>query len=135
MALEYTWAGRSVGKNDQAGDSEEIEVEPALLTLVCHQLDLRRKMLGLPAITEEVVAAAVTMGPLLGEFYDSTMADMPQSIRRFVEDELVTASATGLCANYPRLWRRTVFGRTTCGISLTADYCALSTETGRSLSN
>jgi tetratricopeptide (TPR) repeat protein len=73
-----------------ADDLEEMEVEPALLSLFCRELNDRRKQRKLPEITVELVQAA--HGEILSAFYDRCMTDIPGPVRIFVEERLLTGS-------------------------------------------
>jgi hypothetical protein len=67
-----------------------LEVEPALLCLVCRELNTRRQALGLPQITADLLAGS--REGILQDYYERCMADQPPAVRVFVEDELVTDS-------------------------------------------
>lgn len=64
------------------------EVEPALLSLVCSELNNRRLESGLPRITLEL--AAKKQHDVLTDFYERCMCDVDASTRVFVEDRLLT---------------------------------------------
>jgi WD40 repeat protein len=80
---------------DASEDEEEkrhpldtLEVEPAILSLVCEQLDIRRRKANEPAITVSLLKA---QGEQIVEgFYDAAFADLPKKVRVLVEDRLVT---------------------------------------------
>jgi tetratricopeptide (TPR) repeat protein len=74
--------GREAG---EAGD--EVEVEPALLSLVCRELNERRLALGLDRITPDLLAG--NRDSIIQSFYEATLADQPPALRAFVEDELL----------------------------------------------
>lgn len=69
---------------------ESLEVEPALLSLFCREINERRLEHGLPAITTELVRAA--RGRILSDFYDRSFAGLRPELRSFVEERLLTAS-------------------------------------------
>jgi len=69
---------------------EHLEVEPALLSLVCRELNARRQRAALTTITAELLAGH-RQGILSG-FYDQCLDSMPDAIRRFIEDRLLTRS-------------------------------------------
>jgi tetratricopeptide (TPR) repeat protein len=73
-----------------AADLAEMEVEPALLSLFCRELNNRRQAQGLPAITVGLVQG--THGQILTAFYDQCLADMSRPVRTFVEERLLTGS-------------------------------------------
>ncbi len=64
-------------------------VEPALLSVVCRELNQRRLDSGQAAITAEILSGAKEQ--ILNEFYHRAMGDIPQPVREFVEDNLLTA--------------------------------------------
>ena len=65
---------------------EEIEAVPPLLSLLCDELNRARD--GAPEITAELVEKR--HGNILHEFYGRCFSGFPPSVRRFVEDRLVT---------------------------------------------
>lgn len=75
---------------DGGDDLAEMEVEPALLSLFCRELNSRRQRRGLPAITAELVQGS--RGEILSSFYDQCLADMARPVRTFVEERLLTGS-------------------------------------------
>jgi hypothetical protein len=81
-------SGADNGQDD--GGLAGLEVEPALLCLVCRELNNRRQALGLPHITADLLAGS--REGILQDYYERCMADQPPAVRVFVEDELVTDS-------------------------------------------
>jgi hypothetical protein len=71
-------------------DTAAAEVEPALLSLVCRELNSRRLSLG--ARTIDTALLEGSRETILTEFYERTVTDQPPSVRIFVEDELLTDS-------------------------------------------
>ncbi len=79
------------GTSNGAGDGlADLEVEPSLLSLVCRELNNRRKASGLNRITADLLAG--NRERILQDFYERCVADQPGVVRQFVEDELVTDS-------------------------------------------
>jgi tetratricopeptide (TPR) repeat protein len=73
-------------------------VEPALLSMLCSQLNRKRRELGLSKITPDLVGQA-QVEAVLHEFYDRGMAVVSPQLQTFVEDRLITASgARNRCA-------------------------------------
>ncbi|MDX2185369.1 MAG: ATP-binding protein [Opitutaceae bacterium] len=71
-------------------DLDQAEVEPALLSLVCRELNSRRLAKG-----EAVISADLLEGSretILTEFYERCVAPHPAAVREFIEDELLTDS-------------------------------------------
>jgi hypothetical protein len=66
---------------------QRTEVEPFLLSLVCRELNNRRRERQLPSISEDLVAEA--QSGILAAFYERCFAGLPPAVRIFVEDQLV----------------------------------------------
>jgi hypothetical protein len=67
-----------------------LEVEPALLSVVCRELNNRRR-----SRQESKITASLLQGSqqqVLTELYENSVADLPKEVRRFVEDRLITVS-------------------------------------------
>src|SRR3984957_16471579 len=75
-----------------AGGSEiaNAEVEPALLSLICRELNDTRIVAGNTEITQGLLAGA--HASILSNFYERALVDQPPAIRRIVEDDLLTES-------------------------------------------
>lgn len=75
-----------------AGGTElgNAEVEPSLLSLICRELNDRRLAQGQSEITLAMLDGA--HAGILGEFYERSIADQPDGVRRFIEDKLLTES-------------------------------------------
>ena len=71
-------------------DLAQAEVEPALLSLVCRELNHRRLAAGAAAIDAALLEGS--RETILVEFYERALADQPPAVRHFVEDELLTDS-------------------------------------------
>jgi WD40 repeat protein len=83
----------TAGETESAMGSNELatlEVEPALLSLVCHELDRRRRELGNSEITAALIADQ--SGRIVERFYDRAFAGLPDSLRSLVEEHLITAA-------------------------------------------
>jgi len=65
-------------------------IEPAYLSVMCHELFRRMVELGQDDITSELVAKE--RGEILEATYERSLEGLPESVRMFVEDRLVTAS-------------------------------------------
>jgi WD40 repeat protein len=68
----------------------ELEVEPALLSVICRELNERRRALGQKEITADLVSG--NRREILTDFYERSVADLPADMRAFVEDHLLTKS-------------------------------------------
>ncbi|MBM3854350.1 MAG: hypothetical protein FJ399_14525, partial [Verrucomicrobia bacterium] len=68
----------------------ELDVEPPLLSVICHELNERRRALAQPQITADLVTG--NRREILTDFYERSVADLPEGLRLFVEDKLLTKS-------------------------------------------
>ena len=68
----------------------ELNVEPALLSVVCRELNERRRKLGQAQITADLVSG--NRREILTDFYERSVGDLPAGVRTFVEDHLLTKS-------------------------------------------
>jgi tetratricopeptide (TPR) repeat protein len=75
-----------------AGGSElrNAEVEPSLLSLICRELNNARIARGRSEISADLLAGS--RDTILSEFYERALADQPQGVRKFIEDEMLTES-------------------------------------------
>jgi len=75
-----------------AGGAElrNAEVEPALLSLVCRELNNARIAKGRSEISADVLAGS--RDTILAEFYERALADQPEGVRQVIEDHLLTES-------------------------------------------
>lgn len=75
-----------------AGGSElaNAEVEPSLLSLICRELNEQRIAQGRSEISQDLLAGS--HDTILGNFYERSLADQPASVRRIIEDDLLTES-------------------------------------------
>jgi tetratricopeptide (TPR) repeat protein len=75
-----------------AGGAELVnaEVEPALLSLICRELNNARIAQGRSEISADLLAGS--RDNILSEFYERALADQPAGVRQFVEDNLLTES-------------------------------------------
>ena len=75
-----------------AGGAElaNAEVEPALLSLICRELNNARIAQGRSEISADVLAGS--RDTILTEFYERALADQPPGVRQFIEDNLLTES-------------------------------------------
>jgi WD40 repeat protein len=67
---------------------EALEVEPALLSILCSEL-ARRRSPGMP-ITRALVTGNRT--DIISSFYERALHDAPDAVRAYLEDQLVTAT-------------------------------------------
>ncbi|MCX6226666.1 MAG: hypothetical protein NTV01_18280, partial [Bacteroidia bacterium] len=68
---------------------DQFEVEPAILSLVCQQLDLKRQAQDQTSITVDFVKQS--KGQILEEFYESAMKPVQTETRYYIENQLLDA--------------------------------------------
>lgn len=68
----------------------ELDVEPPLLSVICRELNERRKTQGQARISADLVSG--NRREILTDFYERSVADLPEAMRTFVEDRLLTKS-------------------------------------------
>jgi len=75
-----------------AGGAElpNAEVEPALLSLICRELNNARVAQGRREISADLLAGS--RETILADFYERALADQPPGVRQFIEDNLLTDS-------------------------------------------
>ncbi|HEX5419989.1 MAG TPA: hypothetical protein VFY39_08310 [Gammaproteobacteria bacterium] len=66
------------------------EVEPSLLSLICRELNDARLAQGRSEISLDLLAGS--HATILTNFYERALADQPTSVRRIIEDDLLTES-------------------------------------------
>jgi WD40 repeat protein len=67
-----------------------VEVDPALLSVICSELNLRRLAIGTATIGSDLLAGAER--EILVDFFERSLQGLDPSVRHFVEDELITAT-------------------------------------------
>jgi hypothetical protein len=66
----------------------ELAVEPALLSLVCHGLNEKRKAQNKSAFDEALLSG--TGHSIISDYYQGAVGDLPERVHRFIENELIT---------------------------------------------
>ena len=66
---------------------DKIEIDPALLSVVCSELNLKRQQAQQPQINAELLSGADH--EILSGFYERSMAGLDVRVRTFVEEELI----------------------------------------------
>jgi WD40 repeat protein len=82
---------RFVAGAKESGDTQsvdDLQVEPALLSLVCSELNATRLTNHEPKITASMLSG--TKEEILSRFYEASFADVAPELRALVEDKLVT---------------------------------------------
>lgn len=67
-----------------------LEVEPSLLSVICRELNNKRRLLQEPQITIDLLDGS--RAEILSDFYERSLTGLPTQARTFVEDDLITAS-------------------------------------------
>ncbi len=73
---------------DSGESTAGLEVAPALLSLVCHGLNERRKQQGKAQFDEALLTG--TGQTIVADFYRNAVAGLGEPVRRFIERELIT---------------------------------------------
>jgi len=84
---------RFVAGKDAADDTAPLaamEVEPALLSIVCRELNNKRRARGEPKITAGLLEGSRT--EILTDLYERSLADLAPEVRNFIEERLLTVS-------------------------------------------
>lgn len=68
----------------------ELEIEPALLSVVCRELNNKRRAQGLPRITADLVRG--NRDEILSGLYERSVDDLGPDVRSFIEERLLTKS-------------------------------------------
>lgn len=86
--LGLAWRNRSEAPAES--DMERIEIDPALLSVICTELNLRRVAAGRESIGAEMLALAER--EILVDFYERSLQGLDVGVRQLVEDELITSA-------------------------------------------
>jgi len=81
---------RFVAADDPALPLDKLELDPAMLSVLCRELNNRRQQLGDPKITRDLFQNS--QEEILHGFYERSLADLGPEIRTLVEDKLLTVS-------------------------------------------
>ena len=82
---------RELDASSSSGETlATLQVEPALLSVVCRELNNKRRALGLPKITLDLLVGSKS--EIIAEFYERSVVDLPVAARLFVENRLLTKS-------------------------------------------
>jgi len=81
---------RFVAAGPQEVSLDTLEVEPALLSVVCRELNNKRQAMQESKITESLLAGSHDQ--VLSEFYERSVGDLPVEVRGFIEERLLTVS-------------------------------------------
>ena len=78
-------AGEAVDEAELAG----LEIEPALLSIVCSELNNKRLRLGHAQITPDLLEGA--QQEIVAQFYESSLAGIDPAVKLFIEEQLLTS--------------------------------------------
>jgi WD40 repeat protein len=81
---------RFVGAGQPGVALSALEVEPALLSVVCRELNEKRRDLGEPKISPRLLERS--QEAVLSGFYENSVDDLPAGARSFIEERLLTVS-------------------------------------------
>jgi tetratricopeptide (TPR) repeat protein len=78
-------AGEAVDEAELAG----LEIEPALLSIVCSELNNKRLRLGHAQITPDLLEGA--QQEIVAQFYESSLTGIDPAVKLFIEEQLLTS--------------------------------------------
>jgi WD40 repeat protein len=85
--VRYVAAGDRLG-HGRGRPLKDLDVEPALLSVVCRELNSRRRERGEAKISADFLEG--NQEQVLNDFYTRSLEGMPAPVRRFVEEGLIT---------------------------------------------
>jgi len=77
-------------RTDEPAPLGELEIEPALLSIVCRELNNKRRSRGEARITADLLEGSRT--EILTDLYERSLADLGPEVRSFIEEKLLTVS-------------------------------------------
>lgn len=86
--LGLAWCNRAEAPT--AEEAQRLEIDPALLSVICSELNLRRQAVGAAHIAADLVVGAER--EILVDFYERALRGIDARVRVFIEDELITAA-------------------------------------------
>lgn len=87
--IRFLAGGRAPG-DDESSSLAGLEIEPALLSVVCSELNEKRKALGRPRIEPDLLQGS--QEAILLDFYARVTADLDSRVRQFVQEHLISES-------------------------------------------
>lgn len=75
---------------DEQSELRELQIEPALLSVFCSELNNKRKDFQQPKITLELLQGSQQQ--VIANFYERSTSDLAPEVRTFIEDHLLTVS-------------------------------------------
>jgi len=89
QVVRYVAAGERVGSG-RGRALKDLDVEPALLSVVCRELNNRRRDRGERRISADLLEGSQEQ--VLNDFYGRALAGMDPPVRAFVEEQLITVA-------------------------------------------
>ena len=91
--IAFVAASRGRADEEVVGETElaGLEIEPALLSIVCSELNNKRIRLGQAQITADLLEGA--QQEIVGQFYESSLTGIDPALKLFIEEQLLTAEA------------------------------------------
>ena len=77
------------GRGADESELERLEIEPALLSVVCRELNNKRIAGGLSHISADLLEGGAQQ-EIIREFYQENLADLDPRVPEFIEDQLLT---------------------------------------------
>lgn len=77
-------------EGERSAALKQLQVEPALLNLVCQELNERRQAQDLATISTDLLKG--TKDRILADFYERSLKDLGPEVRQFIEEYLLTES-------------------------------------------
>jgi tetratricopeptide (TPR) repeat protein len=74
----------------EAPDLVGLDIEPALLSIVCRELNNKRRRAGKEQITEDLLEGGA-QNEIVADFYKSSLAGLDPRVETFIEDQLLTS--------------------------------------------
>jgi tetratricopeptide (TPR) repeat protein len=76
--------------NGEAPDLVGLDIEPALLSIVCRELNTKRRRAGKEQITADLLEGGA-QNEIVADFYKSSLAGLDPRVETFIEDQLLTS--------------------------------------------
>lgn len=77
------------GRGAEESELERLEIEPALLSVVCRELNNKRIAGGLSQISADLLEGGAQQ-EIIRQFYQENLADLDPRVAEFIEDQLLT---------------------------------------------
>jgi tetratricopeptide (TPR) repeat protein len=81
---------RPTAASAEARDLAGLDIEPALLSIVCRELNNKRRRAGKEQITEDLLEGGA-QNEIVADFYKASLAGLDPRVEIFIEDQLLTS--------------------------------------------